>query len=426
MTAHLSNEEISNYCERRLSRGALDHAHEHLFSCDTCYDRFLRVFQTKRRFPIEIDLNELAGLKGWHLQGQELKDYVEGRLADPDLTFANIHLKECAWCREEAHHISEFSDKLQYYLSKRHAPLEHPTVSRRYLPRLGNLSWGSLDLGKAAAIILLVLGSVIILWSVSGTKPEAKQDGLSASSRENTSVTTAASGSPQNANVLPVPQPSQSGASIQSQGASYIDNSARSSRPSTERENEASLITANLVMPEVVKMFDRSRVILRGDDNRDESFNIISPYATVITDDQPTFRWTALSGAASYTVSVYDDSLNLVERSKPINETRWSATSRLKRGVVYTWIVTAIRESKEILAPKLPARAEFKIIENTKLLNLNGKINRVHSGAARGVLYARAGLLDKAEQELLLHLNNRPDDERAKNLLQTISSWREP
>src|SRR5690349_18352101 len=127
-------------------------------------------------------------------------------------------------------------------------------------------------------------------------------------------------------------------------------------------------------MPSVIETFDRSSVVLRGADTQIESFNIIGPFRAVIAEDQPTFRWTALAGAASYTVSVYDATLNLIGTSEPLREPHWTMPSRLERGVVYTWVVTTIKDGKEILAPTLPARAEFKIIEKPALEQLNRRI----------------------------------------------------
>jgi lipoprotein NlpI len=51
-------------------------------------------------------------------------------------------------------------------------------------------------------------------------------------------------------------------------------------------------------------------------------------------------------------------------------------------------------------------------------------VRRTASHAARGVLYAEAGLLDEAEMEFQTHLNLRPADERVKGLLRIVKSWR--
>lgn len=120
MISHLSTKQIQDYVERCLSRAEWVRINEHLFACEDCYQHFLSIFQASRRFPIEIDLDELAGLKNWHLQGEELKAYVEGRMDELDLDYANLHLNNCGWCREEVIHYSEFASKLEHYLSKRH------------------------------------------------------------------------------------------------------------------------------------------------------------------------------------------------------------------------------------------------------------------------------------------------------------------
>jgi hypothetical protein len=97
------------------------------------------------------------------------------------------------------------------------------------------------------------------------------------------------------------------------------------------QESEASLIAESLVMPPVIKVFDRSSIMLRGDDSKSESFSVTSPYSAVISSDRPIFRWTALSGASSYVVSVYDARLNLISASEPVVETQWLMPGRLKR-----------------------------------------------------------------------------------------------
>lgn len=425
MSTHLSEEQIENYLERRLSRAELPRVNGHLFGCEACYGRFLELFE-ERRLPLEIDLDELGGLKGWHLEGEDLKAYVEGRMDQLDLDFANLHLRECAWCREEVDSYSEFSKKLPYYLSKRHVPLKQPAAH-------GATRWSRVQTVAAAAMILLVLGSMAVFWSFLQTKPR----GQNAHAIE----------SPQTKNSLPdhsSPDPSMADrpdASPRPDGASHPKPETKGSTPSRsispfpgnrravsgeQQESEAVLIARELVMPLVIETFDRSPAALRSDSKHLESFNVISPYSTLISEDRPTFRWTALGGAASYTVSVFDADLNLVKTSGPLTETEWAMPIRLRRGTLYTWIVTAIKDGKEVVAPAAPRRAEFQIIQQSELVKLNRRIKVLSSGAARAVLYAEAGLLDQAEQEFRDHLTLHPADEHAKQLLQTVRSWRAP
>jgi hypothetical protein len=442
MITHLSTEQIEEYVGRRSSLADLARVNEHLFGCEACYQRFLDIFQ-RRRFPVVIDLDELTGLKGWHLQGEELKDYVQGRMEGLHLDHANLHLKACAWCREEVSHFSEFTDKLEYYLSKRHVPLKQSVNRSKQLPKIGAIfiPWSPVRLASAAAFIVLLLISATLIWSVLGINP--REQGATAHESSNVGSSVRADG--QSAIQAPTnppehPETSQPDTSTQPgdalnpkynpQGTISSATSRYTSRDKRKSEKarqdaETSLVAENLVMPAVIEMFDRAPVVLRGDGNKNERFRVASPYSTVISDDRPTFRWTALTGASSYVVSVYDAKLNLIKTSEPLTNTQWVMPSQLKRGQVYTWVVTALKDGKEVLAPTLPARAEFKIIEQPEWAKLRNLIKNTQSGVARGILYAKAGLLDEAEQEIQAHLALRPIDKTAKKLLQTIKSWRE-
>jgi hypothetical protein len=426
MTVHLSTRQIEDYAEHKLSRADWARVNEHLFACEDCYQYFLGIFQASRRFPIEIDLDGMAGLKDWHLQGEELKLYAEGRMDELDLDYADLHLNACGWCREEVSHFSEFTSKLEHYLSKRHAPLKRLPAHRKYFLHLGDIpfTWSTARVAGAAALTLLLI-SAILFWPTSGTEPRVDEASLPVQSQEEGS-------SP--AQATDTSRPAQASLSDANGRAGKPNSRVSSTHTSSNGEKggnvwqelEASLIAENLIMPSVIEVFDRSSVVLRGDDNKGEYFNVTSPYSTVISDALPIFQWTALNGASSYVVTIYDARLNLIKTSGPVTETQWLMSGRLQRGAKYTWTVTALKGGKEIIAPTLPARAEFKIIGEPERAKLSSKIQQMHSGAARGILYAKAGLLDEAEQELRTHLFQHPADRRAKSLLRTIKSWREP
>lgn len=437
MTTHLPIEQIRNYVTRNLARADLAQVNEHLFDCEDCYQRFLSIFQAHRRFPIEVDLDDLAGSTAWHLQGEELKAYIEGRLNEPDSEFAKLHLRDCAWCREEVENYSEFTYKLSYYLSKRHAPPKQASVWNRYSPKLPAIPayWSPVRFAGIAALVLLLLGSAVLVLSVLRTRPEVQETTASEPAQNNDSLQAhIPSDISQPAHSTPSDTGTGNGQTSYSKHESDKLNS-HSPEPSTSpskriaaeslQETETGLLVADLRMPDVIEIFDRSQVVLRGDGDKWVSFTIVGPYSTVISNDRPTFRWTALSGASHYTVSLYDANLNLIKTSEPLTDTQWVIPNQLDRGVIYTWVVTAIKDSKEVLAPTLPARAEFKIIEKSELIKLDKRVNQMHSSIARGVLYARAGLLDDAEQQLRAYLSLHPADETAMKLLQIIKSWRD-
>src|SRR5262245_40998310 len=98
MTTHLSAEQMRNYSIRRVPVDEIGKLTEHLHGCRTCYAAYLAVLE--RRFPIEIDFEELGGLKGWHLQGPDLMDYVEARMSQIDFDYASLHVRECTDCEQ--------------------------------------------------------------------------------------------------------------------------------------------------------------------------------------------------------------------------------------------------------------------------------------------------------------------------------------
>ena len=66
------------------------------------------------------------------------------------------------------------------------------------------------------------------------------------------------------------------------------------------------------------------------------------------------------------------------------------------------------------------------MIGEAEIQRLKRRIDSTVPHAARGVIYADAGLLDEAEQELRAHLSLTPTVGQARKLLDTVESWRRP
>src|SRR4030095_2357634 len=117
MDIHLSTEEIKSYLARTLTKNDFKRVGDHVHSCEYCYQSFLGKLQ--ERFPIVIDLDELAGMRDWHLEGEELAAYVEGRSDELDFECASLHLQECSSCMLKV--SVAFEHTLEYPRSQRHA-----------------------------------------------------------------------------------------------------------------------------------------------------------------------------------------------------------------------------------------------------------------------------------------------------------------
>lgn len=86
-------------------------------------------------------------------------------------------------------------------------------------------------------------------------------------------------------------------------------------------------------------------------------------------------------------------------------------------------MVTAETDGKEIFAAP-PRGAALKVVEKVELIRLQSRLRGTRSPAVRGLIHAEAGLLDQAEGELRTYLESHPSDERAKEFVKTIRSWR--
>ena len=116
-------------------------------------------------------------------------------------------------------------------------------------------------------------------------------------------------------------------------------------------------------------------------------------------------------------MGVYDDKFDEVASSPELHSPKWTPNALLKRGAVYQWQVTAIRNGEEIKSPVRPApEAKFKIADQASV-NAIEKARRSNSHLLLGITYANAGLIDEAEREFQALLKNNPNSDVARKLL---------
>jgi hypothetical protein len=177
--------------------------------------------------------------------------------------------------------------------------------------------------------------------------------------------------------------------------------------------------------PEVLDKLTAPSITLMDPTARENTFALLGPSGTVIATDRPNLRWQALAGASSYTVSVFDADFNRVTRSAPLTATQWTSPA-LRRGMIYSWEVVAVRNGQEVRSPVAPApRAQFKILEAEKLLELtNLKKHKPISHLTLGLTFARFGLLVEAEGQLQILARENPNSPVATRLLRTVQEWR--
>jgi len=333
-------------------------------------------------YPIEIDLNELAGRRDWHPGDLELFGYIHGVVDELDRDCIRFHLDECRSCSARLE-VLESGNKV--FAKRSHAIEEWKQET--HSADLRSNRWQMPGAYAAAAVILIVC---LISWVILITKTKASHS-----------------------------------ASVQSSVPDVETLIKSGGQDALSPEPENHLLAESLEMPEVIAGLDRTATLaVRGTRPSADTFAIIGPVATIVSNDRPVFRWTELEGVESYTVSVYDADLQLATKSEPLKEPEWVIPIRLRPEVTYTWIVAALKESEERLAPAPPSRAEFRIIGKRAHSKLKYELAQANSPGARGVLFAKAGMLDESERELSLQVRLTPHDQRSRNLLATVRSWR--
>jgi len=334
------------------------------------------------RYPIEIDLDELAGRRDWHPGDLELFGYMHGVVDELDRDCIRFHLDECSSCYERLE-VLETGHKVS---AKRTHAIDEWKQKARSADFRSN-RWQLPGVYAAAALILTVC---LISWVVLITQTKASDSAGVHSSVPDVETLIKPGG-----------------------------------EDALTREAENHLLAENLEMPEVIAGLDRTATLaVRGTRPSADTFSTIGPVATIVSNDRPVFRWTELEGVESYTVSVYDGDLQLLTRSEPMKESEWVIPIRLRPEVTYTWIVVALKGGQEQLAPAPPSRAEFRIIGKRAHSKLNYELAQANSPGAQGVLFAKAGMLDEAERELSIQVRLTPHDQRSRNLLARVRSWR--
>ena len=142
--------------------------------------------------------------------------------------------------------------------------------------------------------------------------------------------------------------------------------------------------------------------------------------------DRPTFSWSPLEGATGYVVEIYDDKLNQIIISPQLTDTSWTPPQSLKRGGIYSWQVTASKGGEEIISPRSPAPpARFRILDQT-LANEIVQAQRGYTSShlTLALIYAKAGLIDEAEQEFRTLQRANPNSTISRRLLADLQAMR--
>ena len=184
---------------------------------------------------------------------------------------------------------------------------------------------------------------------------------------------------------------------------------------------KVALASGRVKMPESVAELAGSTNVLMGS-AEGIPFALRSPIATAVVEQRPRFRWSELRGAVSYTVSIFDPDFRRVAKSEPLTKSEWLIPQSLDRGAVFSWQVTALKDGREVVSPARPApEARFRVLDPAAAEEVERyRRSRTNSHLAAGVVYARAGLREDAEQEFRMLVKQNPRSRVAHRLLRSV------
>jgi hypothetical protein len=408
MTDHLSETEVSLFRERTVGPAERERIDSHVAECESCLRRILPAEDTALVYS-ELTEALLPGSadEPFHLSNAEIRAFANGSIDQADRVIFESHFEICAECREAVESLAA----QQFYPAWR--------AAFQFTP------------ARVAAALLvaacLVLAFVWLRWRA----PDQTTQQASSQTPSNTP----GSGSPTPAQT----QSTKDSTADQSAVAASLEDNGRKIQldnrgkligleelPEATRSLVRSVLAnKTLSKPDVLDKLTAPSITLMDPAVRENTFGLLGPSGTVIATDRPYLRWQALAGATSYTVSVFDADFNRVTSSAPQTATQWT-TPALRRGIIYSWEVVAIRNGQEVRSPVAPSpRAQFKILEADKLLELTRlKKHSPISHLTLGLTYARFGLLAEAEGQLQIVARENPNSPVATKLLRTVQEWR--
>jgi anti-sigma factor RsiW len=401
---HLNQKQIEDYSQNRLGGTELLALSDHLGECEACRARVEAGLNVDAAF-FAVREEAFAEEAGAHLTSEQTADYVDKNLAGDELQFVTDHLSSCEQCAFAVEDLRAFRNQVAPSLDREYGPRhDAPVVRETWWRRFVSLFGVSpVPAFGAAAVAILLLS--FIGWTVWRTRKEEKSEVA----------------------VAPTPslQPSPSVApsvQVQTEPAPVVAQLNDGAVPPAYQELVRKALTSQRIeRSSQLQGLTRPPSSLMGANEKQE-FSVLAPAGIVLMSDRPAFRWSRLEGASAYVVEVYDTQFKQVMASPEVATVSWSATQSLPRGQVYSWQVKAVKDGQEVTVPRPPApQAKFRVIDQGSFTEIS-RAKRAYGSShlTLALLYAKAGLLNEAEQELRLLQRANPQSEIVRKLLRQL------
>jgi anti-sigma factor RsiW len=403
MADHPSPELLARYRDGALTAEELLAVDDHLVGCKVCQERG----RTDMRMqPSSLDVAMRGTALEAHPDFESLESYIDGGLDPIQREIVEAHLADCRHCAEDAGDMRKARASM-------HLSRERESAGRR---PFSGLAW---LFGRRALVGAGVLASASALaWML--TPPSIRPQPPSDLTATRTPEPQSRGGGSGDASMVASLRDGGSLVSLDQQGTLK---GLPSSVAAADHDGVIDALKhARAVIPDDIVGLSGRAGVLMGDANRANALALIAPTATAVESDRPRFRWTAIPAATGYVVAVYDSEFNEVARSGSLTTSDWTVPAPLKRGVTYSWQVTATTAEGAVQAPVPPAPlARFRVIDARTATDV-ARAREAHpdSHLALGVVYARAGILEAAEGEFLAVKSANPDSRLAASLLASV------
>jgi hypothetical protein len=360
-----------------------------------------------------------------HLTFAQLTNRADDAVDHESLGIIDAHLNSCSLCRDSLDSLLTLRDEVQELKESRTSATAFQ-IKTTVLSNKG-VAWHSDFLVAGAILITLATLAGLIV--------------LSKRAKSSVSETTVAVTSPpgNSTSASPGATEGSSGSAVKENElvallndgpravAIYADGRVEGLKGiswTTSQEVSRAILNGRVKTSNVLMALSAGKGSLRGGNDRTDNFKLIYPSRQVIVETRPRFRWKSLAGVSSYQVYVVNSVGRPVASSEvlPPGELEWTPQKSLRRGEVFKWTVVAVIDQKEVISPS-PSEPEirFAVLSEKEKTELDD-VNRSQSHLARGVFFARAGLLAQAEGELekLAQLN--PQSPVPRKLLKSLQA----
>jgi predicted anti-sigma-YlaC factor YlaD len=419
--SHLTQKQFEDYASQRLQASELLAVSDHLDECEACRRRIEAALNADGAFlAIRSDVFDVEQSPA-HLTGAQLADRVDNRLAGETLEVVTDHLSSCDQCALAVADLRAFRNEVS--LDREYQPATGAASNwwRPLLESLPQLAWATSRPFLYAALGLLLV--IFLGWLL-----PRKQ------SQQNPTQQIAVAPTPV-LQTTPAPTPIQPAVLAQLKDGDRVfalDADGKLSGADDLPNEYQKLLQgalANQQVPRSSNLRGLTRAgssLMSGNDAKD-SFRLIEPVGKIVLRNAPAFRWSQMDGASYYVVEVYDEQFNVVATSPQLSTNSWTISQPLSRGKTYSWQVKANRDGEEVTSPRPPApQAKFRVLDDATANNLaRAEKTYASSHLTMALLYANAGLVAEAEQQLRLVLKDNPNSEIAQKLLRQVQAQRQ-